>query len=41
MSKFVLMSSAFEHAQAISSRHSCEGDDISPPIRWGPTRTAG
>lgn len=34
MSKFALESSAFQNAQAIPSRHSCEGEDVSPPLRW-------
>jgi Raf kinase inhibitor-like YbhB/YbcL family protein len=34
MAEFALESSAFEHAQAIPSRHSCEGEDVSPPLRW-------
>jgi Raf kinase inhibitor-like YbhB/YbcL family protein len=34
MSEFAFESSAFENAQAIPSRHSCEGEDVSPPLRW-------
>jgi Raf kinase inhibitor-like YbhB/YbcL family protein len=34
MSEFALESSAFENAQAIPGRHSCEGEDVSPPLRW-------
>jgi Raf kinase inhibitor-like YbhB/YbcL family protein len=34
MPEFALTSSAFEHAQAIPSRHSCAGDDVSLPLRW-------
>jgi hypothetical protein len=34
MGEFALESSAFENAQAIPSRHSCEGEDLSPPLRW-------
>jgi Raf kinase inhibitor-like YbhB/YbcL family protein len=34
MSEFALESSAFENAQAIPTRHSCEGEDVSPPLRW-------
>jgi Raf kinase inhibitor-like YbhB/YbcL family protein len=34
MAEFALQSSAFENAQAIPSRHSCEGEDLSPPLRW-------
>jgi Raf kinase inhibitor-like YbhB/YbcL family protein len=34
MSEFALESSAFQNAQAIPSRHTCDGDDLSPPIQW-------
>jgi Raf kinase inhibitor-like YbhB/YbcL family protein len=34
MAEFALESSAFENAQAIPSRHSCDGEDLSPPLRW-------
>jgi Raf kinase inhibitor-like YbhB/YbcL family protein len=34
MAEFALESSAFENAQAIPGRHSCEGEDVSPPLRW-------
>jgi Raf kinase inhibitor-like YbhB/YbcL family protein len=34
MGEFALQSSAFENAQAIPSRHSCEGEDLSPPLAW-------
>jgi Raf kinase inhibitor-like YbhB/YbcL family protein len=34
MAEFALESNAFENAQAIPRRHSCEGEDVSPPIRW-------
>jgi Raf kinase inhibitor-like YbhB/YbcL family protein len=34
MAEFALESSAFENAQAIPSRHSCDGEDVSPPLRW-------
>jgi tetratricopeptide (TPR) repeat protein len=34
MGEFALESSAFENAQAIPSRYSCEGEDVSPPLRW-------
>jgi Raf kinase inhibitor-like YbhB/YbcL family protein len=34
MAEFALESNAFEHAQAIPSRYSCEGEDVSPPLRW-------
>jgi Raf kinase inhibitor-like YbhB/YbcL family protein len=38
MGEFALESSAFENAQAIPSRHSCEGEDVSPPLRWSNVR---
>jgi Raf kinase inhibitor-like YbhB/YbcL family protein len=34
MSDFALESSAFEHAKPIPARHTCEGEDLSPPLRW-------
>jgi Raf kinase inhibitor-like YbhB/YbcL family protein len=34
MAGFALESSAFGNAQAIPNRHSCEGEDLSPPLRW-------
>jgi Raf kinase inhibitor-like YbhB/YbcL family protein len=34
MAEFALESSAFDNAQAIPSRHSCEGEDVSPQLRW-------
>jgi Raf kinase inhibitor-like YbhB/YbcL family protein len=34
MSDFALESTAFENAQTIPSRHTCEGEDLSPPLRW-------
>ncbi len=34
MAEFALESSAFEHAQAIPSRYTCDGEDLSPPLRW-------
>jgi Raf kinase inhibitor-like YbhB/YbcL family protein len=34
MSELGLESSAFEHGQAIPKRHTCEGEDLSPPLRW-------
>lgn len=34
MAEFALESSAFENAQAIPARHTCEGEDVSPPPRW-------
>lgn len=39
--QLTLTSSAFEHGQPIPARHTCEGDDISPPLGWSsvPTET--
>jgi Raf kinase inhibitor-like YbhB/YbcL family protein len=34
MSEFALESSAFQNAEAVPSRHTCEGEDVSPPLRW-------
>jgi Raf kinase inhibitor-like YbhB/YbcL family protein len=34
MADFALESSAFQHAQAIPDDHTCEGRDVSPPLRW-------
>jgi Raf kinase inhibitor-like YbhB/YbcL family protein len=34
MSEFALESGAFENGQAIPGRHACEGEDVSPPLRW-------
>jgi Raf kinase inhibitor-like YbhB/YbcL family protein len=34
MSEFGLESSAFGHAQAIPSEHTCDGEDLSPPLTW-------
>jgi Raf kinase inhibitor-like YbhB/YbcL family protein len=34
MADFSLESSAFEHAQPIPSRYTCDGEDLSPPLRW-------
>jgi hypothetical protein len=34
MSEFALESGAFQHAEPIPSRHTCEGEDLSPPLRW-------
>lgn len=31
---FALESSAFEHAQPIPNRYTCDGDDVSPPLGW-------
>jgi Raf kinase inhibitor-like YbhB/YbcL family protein len=34
MSEFALESGAFQHAQAIPRRHTCDGEDLSPALRW-------
>jgi Raf kinase inhibitor-like YbhB/YbcL family protein len=34
MADFALESSAFDHAQAIPARYTCDGQDLSPPLRW-------
>jgi Raf kinase inhibitor-like YbhB/YbcL family protein len=34
MGEFALESSAFGNAEQIPARHSCEGEDVSPPLRW-------
>jgi Raf kinase inhibitor-like YbhB/YbcL family protein len=34
MAEFALESRAFENAQAIPARFSCEGEDVSPSLRW-------
>jgi Raf kinase inhibitor-like YbhB/YbcL family protein len=34
MDGFALESDAFDNAQPIPSRHSCEGEDVSPSLRW-------
>jgi Raf kinase inhibitor-like YbhB/YbcL family protein len=34
MDAFALETSAFDNAQTIPSRHTCEGEDVSPPLRW-------
>jgi Raf kinase inhibitor-like YbhB/YbcL family protein len=31
---FTLRSSAFDHESAIPERHTCDGDDLSPPLAW-------
>jgi Raf kinase inhibitor-like YbhB/YbcL family protein len=30
----VLTSAAFRHQSAIPRRHTCDGDDVSPPLAW-------
>lgn len=32
--KFILTSRAFEHGQAIPTKYTGEGEDLSPPLRW-------
>jgi Raf kinase inhibitor-like YbhB/YbcL family protein len=34
MSDFAVESEGFQHAQAIPRRYTCEGDNLSPPLRW-------
>lgn len=34
MSDLALTSTAFENGEAIPRRHTCDGDDISPPLAW-------
>ena len=34
MDEFTLASSVFEDGEAIPSRHTCEGSDVSPPLAW-------
>jgi hypothetical protein len=34
MAEFVVSSSAFEQGQPIPARHTCEADDLSPPLEW-------
>jgi Raf kinase inhibitor-like YbhB/YbcL family protein len=34
MGEFTLESSAFENAHPIPERHSCEGEDVPPSLRW-------
>jgi phosphatidylethanolamine-binding protein (PEBP) family uncharacterized protein len=34
MADFAIESGAFEHAQPIPSKYTCEGEDLSPPLRW-------
>jgi hypothetical protein len=34
MAEFALDSTAFENAQAIPRQHSCDGEDVSPPLHW-------
>jgi len=32
--KFMLTSSAFQAAAEIARKYTCDGDDVSPPLRW-------
>jgi Raf kinase inhibitor-like YbhB/YbcL family protein len=34
MSEFALESDVFQNAQPIPRRHTCDGEDLSPPLRW-------
>ncbi len=34
MAEFSLTSSAFAHGGAIPRRHTCDGEDRSPPLSW-------
>jgi Raf kinase inhibitor-like YbhB/YbcL family protein len=34
MSEFALESTTVENAQPIPRRHTCEGEDVSPPLGW-------
>jgi Raf kinase inhibitor-like YbhB/YbcL family protein len=34
MAEFALESSAFQHGQPIPARYTCDGQDLSPPLRW-------
>jgi Raf kinase inhibitor-like YbhB/YbcL family protein len=34
MADFALESGAFGHAEPIPNRHTCDGEDLSPPLRW-------
>ena len=34
MADLTLTSSAFEHNAPIPRRHTCEGEDLSPPVAW-------
>jgi Raf kinase inhibitor-like YbhB/YbcL family protein len=34
MAGFALTSTAFENGQEVAQRHTCDGDDRSPPLRW-------
>ena len=34
MAEFALSSEAFAHGGEIPRRHTCDGDDVSPPLAW-------
>ena len=34
MAEFEVTSPAFEQGQPIPRRHTCEGEDVSPPLAW-------
>jgi hypothetical protein len=34
VAEFRLTSSAFAHGEAIPARHSCDGENVSPPLSW-------
>jgi Raf kinase inhibitor-like YbhB/YbcL family protein len=34
MPEFTLESSAFGNAEPIPFRHTCDGEDVSPPLQW-------
>ncbi len=34
MTRFTLTSSNFQHNQPIPAKHSCEGQDLSPTLKW-------
>ena len=34
MADFTLTSTAFEHEGEIPQRHTCDGEDLSPPLTW-------
>jgi hypothetical protein len=37
VAEFTLTSSAFANGEAIPSRYTCEGENLSPPLRWSGT----
>jgi Raf kinase inhibitor-like YbhB/YbcL family protein len=37
MAEFMLASGAFTHGRPIPARHTCEGEDLSPPLAWSDT----